>query len=527
MSLLNRFSIKSRLYIGFAIIVFFTFVVSFLMLFNLSRVSKLGDSLVFNQMPLLNAVLEVEVKASLAHLRFLEVLEGDNKEIEEVNELMDEAIWYCQAMSNGGQNKQIKLSPVEDPQIKKELKKLESSLLEFKKEIDARYQMHIEGDEEAEEGSDIDEKFDETFESIITQADRIKVLINNELLQSTKRFRITEKTSKKIIFIIDAVFIFILLVLIVSLVKSITLPLDIVKDSLGRIANKDIDFQLEEGGNSEVSLLYRYVNRINHNFKQVILNIKETMNSVFDGAKFLRTVAFQISERANSQATTTEEIASSMEEMVATINMNTERAKITGQKSEESAQKLKENGEVFMETVRLVEEISRNISVITEIADKIDLLSINAAIEAARAGESGKGFAVVAQEIRKLADRTKQASDKIVDLSERGQNIAKVAGEKLEEIIPEIIESSKLVENIVIASMEQQASAENINRSIQDLTDISSQNSLMAEDMLTSVEQLTAQAQQLKELISVFKINTSAENEDSAAQESEDSLAGS
>ena len=91
-------------------------------------------------------------------------------------------------------------------------------------------------------------------------------------------------------------------------------------------------------------------------------------------------------------------------------------------------------------------------------------------------------------------------------LSKSGQNISKTAGDKLTKLIPEILNSAELVNNIVVASKEQQSSVENINTSIQQLTEITNQNSASAEEMSASAEELSAQAEQLKELISVFKI---------------------
>ncbi|MEA3450657.1 MAG: methyl-accepting chemotaxis protein, partial [Bacteroidota bacterium] len=199
-------------------------------------------------------------------------------------------------------------------------------------------------------------------------------------------------------------------------------------------------------------------------------------------------------------------IATSMEQILAMINSNTQNAIITGKTSKKTANEMKQSNEIFVKTIKSVSEISKKISIITEIAVKTDILSINAAIEAARAGEAGKGFAVVAHEIRKLADKTKTASDEITKLSQSGQDISKIAGEKLSKTIPEIIKSAELVGNIVSAGKEQQSGVENINTSIQQLTEITNENSASAEEMSSSAEQLSAQAEQLKELISVFKI---------------------
>jgi len=239
---------------------------------------------------------------------------------------------------------------------------------------------------------------------------------------------------------------------------------------------------------------------------KIISNISNTITSVSDASNQLSSASQNISQHANEQASTTEEVASSMEQILAMINSNTQNAEITGKTSEKSATEMQKSNEIFIKTIKSVSEIREKISIITEIADKTDILSINASIEAARSGEVGKGFAVVAHEIRKLADKTKTASDKITELSENAQDISRIAGDALEKVIPEIIRSAKLVGEIVSASREQQIGVENINTSIQQLTEITNENSASAEEMSASAEELSAQAKQLKELISVFKI---------------------
>ncbi len=281
--------------------------------------------------------------------------------------------------------------------------------------------------------------------------------------------------------------------------KSISKPIEKVVKAMKKISNKQIDFQITEKRNDEIGELYSSINEINTNFKDIILNINDTATAVSDASNQLSSASQDISSRANEQAATTEEVATSMEEMLAMINSNSQNAEITGQSSEKSANEMKQSNEIFVQTIKSVSEISEKITIISEIANKTDILSINAAIEAARAGETGKGFSVVANEIRKLADKTKIASDEITKLSQNGQNISKVAGKKLETVIPEIIKSAELVNNIVSAGKEQQSGVENINISVQQLTEITNENS-------ASAEELSAQAEQLKELISVFKI---------------------
>lgn len=97
-------------------------------------------------------------------------------------------------------------------------------------------------------------------------------------------------------------------------------------------------------------------------------------------------------------------------------------------------------------------DIANKISIITDIAFQTNILALNAAVEAARAGEHGKGFAVVAAEVRKLAERSKLAADEIVTLAQKGLDLSQGAGKVMEEVLPKIQNTTKLVQEITAAS---------------------------------------------------------------------------
>ncbi len=235
-------------------------------------------------------------------------------------------------------------------------------------------------------------------------------------------------------------------------------------------------------------------------FEKIEISSKE----LFQASTEVSISSEQVSQSANEQAATSEEVSASIEQMLATITSNTENSEKSFDKITESSQSVEKNNEVLFKTIELVNQISKKISIISEIASKTDILSINAAIEAARAGEVGRGFAVVAQEIRKLADNSKKAAQEIKIISEQGIKISEIAGKTLQKLLPKIQQSADIIQNITIASAEQQLTAETINSAVLQLTQTTNQNSATAEELAASAEELNAQAQNLKQIFNDF-----------------------
>ncbi|HEY4786344.1 MAG TPA: methyl-accepting chemotaxis protein, partial [Bacteroidales bacterium] len=175
--------------------------------------------------------------------------------------------------------------------------------------------------------------------------------------------------------------------------------------------------------------------------------------------------------------------------------------------SNSTAQMVTRVDEASRESLKAVKEIAQKITIINDIAFQTNILALNAAVEAARAGEYGKGFAVVASEVRKLAERSKIAADEIDHLSKSSLGMTQETGQILEQLIPEILKTSKLVQEIASASVEQNSGADQINSAIQQLNNVTQQNAATAEQMATSSEELYSRAEQLNELVSFFTLD--------------------
>ncbi len=285
-----------------------------------------------------------------------------------------------------------------------------------------------------------------------------------------------------------------------------------------RMASGDLTIDVKV--RSDKDLLGKKLSEMIETNNEVLGNINLASEQVALGARQVSSSSQMLSQGSTEQASSVEEITSSMTQVAAQTRQNAQNASLANElaiSAKENAAKGNSQMQEMVKAMAEINESSSNISkiikVIDEIAFQTNILALNAAVEAARAGQHGKGFAVVAEEVRNLAARSANAAKETTEMIEGsikkvevGTRIANDTAAALDEIVGGVSKAAALVGDIAAASNEQATGISQINTAIEQVAQVVQTNSATAEECAAASEELSGQADMLKESVSRFRL---------------------
>ena len=332
------------------------------------------------------------------------------------------------------------------------------------------------------------------------------------------------------------------------LTRAITRPIHEAVTIATQVADGDLRTEVRNDRGDELGQLLAALGTMVANLRTLVQQINGGATNIASSAEQLSAVTGQTSRGVAEQRDQTDQVATAMNQMVATVTevaRSAEGASVAASTTSERAEagetavnetlayvsKLESNVDGVMASLRTLQDDTQNIStvldVIKSVAEQTNLLALNAAIEAARAGEQGRGFAVVADEVRSLAQRTQSSASEIEQLianlvssaeqsvgaMEMGATLARqtlasarATIDTIQAVTTVVTEINQLNQQIATAAEEQTSVAEDINQNVTLIRDVSDQSATATDQVATASSELARLGEQLRGQVTRFRV---------------------
>nr|WP_223484360.1 methyl-accepting chemotaxis protein [Pseudomonas sp. A-RE-19] len=330
--------------------------------------------------------------------------------------------------------------------------------------------------------------------------------------------------------------------------RLIVAPLRSVIRVAQQIAAGDLSATIEVTRRDEIGQLMQAMQQMGAGLSSIVSGLQAGIEQLASSAHSLSAVTEQTNLEVSSQKEETEQVATAMNQMTATVHDVARNAEEAAQAAQTADGKVESGQQVVRQSMARIEQLADSatsasasieslsaeiqnigtvLSVIKSVAEQTNLLALNAAIEAARAGEQGRGFAVVADEVRALARRTQQSTEEIERLVSALRSAAQSSvqqiqssGELVKLAVSDALQTESALgsiaaavsliqqmnQQIAAAAEEQSSVAEEINRSVTSIRASADQSSLAMQGNAASSIELAQLGVELKGMVGHFRL---------------------
>ncbi|MDD0839496.1 methyl-accepting chemotaxis protein [Curvibacter sp. HBC61] len=529
MNLLNRLSIRNRLYFGTGFSLLLLTVIGLTGFWALHSTDRTLKVLLEQKVHALTTLDELRLQAAEVRRSEKDIIISFNNSVEVAN-LRESWTKQLNGLQAGAQT--LASQHPEEPALVDALKQVQAALKEYQAGLTPILEQveraQIDG---AAAGAYADrqkkhiEAADQGLSTLVQQAREAM-----QSAQTSMQQDITRQIALMVVLLVVALVV--LIPLTVFSVRGLAGAITQARDLAERIAQGDLSNEVSSQSTDELGQLVSAMGQMQQSLRDLVKQVLQATESIATASTEIASGNNDLSHRTEQTAANLQKTSSSMESLTHNVQQSAESSRQASSLASSASAVAEQGGQVVSRVVSTMEDIrgaSRKIGDITGVIDGIafqtNILALNAAVEAARAGEQGRGFAVVAGEVRSLAQRAAQAAREIKSLIgasesqvESGATLVQQAGATMNEVVVSVQRVAQIVADITDAASDQSSGISEVNQAVAQLDQVTQQNAALVEESAAAAQSLQSQAEQLEQLVRRFRLSAADVAQASAAR---------